>query len=50
MNNLTKNIIRFVVFAILQALIFNQLEIGYGIHLMVHPLFIMLLPFEMGVI
>lgn len=50
MSNLTKNIIRFIVFVILQALIFNQLEIGFGIHLMVHPLFIMLLPFEMGVI
>ena len=50
MNNLTKNIIRFIVFAVLQTLIFNQLEIGYGFHLMIHPLFIMLLPFEMGVI
>ena len=50
MNSLTKNIIRFFVFVVLQALIFNQLEIGYGFHLMIHPLFVMLLPFEMGVI
>ena len=49
MNSLTKNILRFVLFTILQALIFNRLEIGYGIHLMVHPLFIMLLPFEINV-
>ena len=50
MNNLTKNIIRFIVFVALQTIIFNQLEIGYGFHLMIHPLFIMLLPFELGVI
>ena len=50
MNNLTKNIIRFFVFVVLQTLIFNQLEIGYGFHLMIHPLFVMLLPFELGVI
>lgn len=49
MNSLTKNILRFVIFTILQALIFNRLEIGYGIHLMVHPLFIMLLPFEINI-
>ena len=40
MNNLTKNIIRFFVFVVLQTLIFNQLEIGYGFHLMIHPLFV----------
>lgn len=50
MNNFTKNSIRFVVFVLLQVLIFNQLEIGYGFHLMIYPLFIMLLPFELGVI
>jgi len=26
------------------------LELGYGIHIMIYPLFIMLLPFEMGII
>jgi hypothetical protein len=50
MNVVYKHIIRFVVFAFLQALVFNQLNIGFGIHLMIQPLFIMLLPFEMGVI
>jgi len=49
MNTLTKNSLRFILFACVQALIFNRLEIGFGIHLMVHPLFIMLLPFEIGV-
>ena len=49
MTDLTKNILRFILFAFAQALIFNNLEIGFGIHLMVHPLFVMLLPFEIGV-
>jgi hypothetical protein len=50
MNIVYKHIIRFVVFAFLQALVFNQLNIGFGIHLMIQPLFIMLLPFELTVI
>jgi hypothetical protein len=49
MNLIVKNSIRFVAFFLLQALVFNQIEIGFGIHLMVQPLFIMLLPFETGV-
>jgi hypothetical protein len=49
MNVVFKNSIRFVLFVMLQALVFNQIEIGFGIHIMVHPLFIMLLPFETGV-
>ena len=50
MSVVYKHIIRFVVFAFLQALVFNQLNIGFGIHLMIQPLFIMLLPFELTVI
>ena len=50
MNVVYKHIIRFVVLAFLQALVFNQLNIGFGIHLMIQPLFIMLLPFELTVI
>jgi hypothetical protein len=50
MTNIYKHIIRFVIFTFLQALVFNQLNIGYGIHLMIQPLFIMLLPFELTVI
>lgn len=49
MNVIVKNSIRFFVFVLLQAFVFNQIEIGFGIHLMVQPLFIMLLPFETGV-
>jgi hypothetical protein len=40
------NSIRFVLFVLLQSLVFNQLEIGLGIHPMIYPLFIMLLPFS----
>jgi len=50
MTNIYKHIIRFVIFTFLQALVFNQLNIGFGIHLMIQPLFIMLLPFELTVI
>lgn len=44
-----KHSVRFVLFALIQAFIFNQLEIGWGIQFMVYPLFILLLPWEMGV-
>ncbi|MCO5258734.1 MAG: rod shape-determining protein MreD [Crocinitomicaceae bacterium] len=44
------NSARFILFVTLQVLIFNQLEIGLGIHPMVYPLFIMLLPFSISTI
>ena len=50
MNLVTKHIIRFITLWILQVLIFNQLEFGFGIHMMVYPLFIMLLPFDLGIL
>jgi hypothetical protein len=34
-------------FVLIQVFVFNQLEIGFDIHPMVYPLFIMLLPFSM---
>jgi hypothetical protein len=34
----------------IQTLVLNQLEIGLGIQMMVYPLFILLLPFELGII
>ncbi|TNE55405.1 MAG: hypothetical protein EP338_03830 [Bacteroidetes bacterium] len=40
---------RFVLFVLAQTLIFNQLEIGYGIQFMVYPLFILLLPIELNI-
>lgn len=50
MRNIFVQSIRFIFFVAAQALIFNQLEIGFGIHIMIYPLFIMLLPFETGII
>lgn len=38
--------VRFVLMVLLQTLVFNQLEIGLGIHPMIYPMFIMLLPFN----
>lgn len=34
----------FLTFAFLQILVFNQLEFGFGIHIMVYPLYLLLLP------
>ncbi len=50
MNDIIKHSIRFVALVIAQAYILNQLEIGFGIQLMVYPLLIFLLPFELGLI
>jgi hypothetical protein len=50
MNNITKHVFRFLLLAILQVLILNQLEFGFGIHIMILPLFVMLLPFEISII
>lgn len=41
--------IRFVLFFLIQVLVLNQIELGYGMQLMIYPLFIMLLPVEMNV-
>ena len=41
---------RFFLFSFLHILIFNQLEFGHGIYIMIYPLYIMLLPFYMPVI
>ena len=43
-------ILRFFLFVFLQAFIFNQLEISPYVHVMISPLYIMLLPFDMPVI
>lgn len=50
MNSYIKHSVRFIFFVLIQGFVFNQLEIGWGIHLMVYPLFIALLPFDLGVI
>ena len=49
MNQVVKNILRFVALMAFQVLVLNQLEIGLGIQLMVYPLFILLLPVEMSI-
>ena len=49
MNQIVKNILRFVSLMLVQVLVLNQIEIGYGIQLMVYPLFILLLPVEMSI-
>ena len=43
-------IIRFFLFVFLQTFIFNQLEISPYVHVMISPLYIMLLPFDTPVI
>jgi hypothetical protein len=50
MNIVVKHIIRFIVLVAAQVLVLNQLEIGFGIQFMVYPLFIVLLPFDLGII
>ncbi len=44
-----KHLVRFVIFASAQALVFNQLEIDYGIQFMIYPLFIFLLPYDLNI-
>lgn len=50
MNNIVKHSIRFFVLAIIQTMILNQVEIGLGVQIMVYPLYLILLPFELSTI
>lgn len=50
MKEVIKHSIRFLTLVIVQSLILNNLEIPLGIQLMVYPLFIVLVPFELGII
>lgn len=50
MRGVSKHIIRFILFVLAQGLIFGQLEFGVGIHIMIYPLFILMLPFDMAAI
>ena len=50
MTNFYKLILRFLLFVFLQVFVFNQLEINPYIHIMVSPLYVMLLPFDMSII
>ena len=50
MNVMVTNSLRFILLVFLQVLVLNQIEIGFGIQLMVYPIFILLLPVELGVV
>ena len=50
MTLVLRHIGRFMILTLLQVLILNNLEIGWGIQFMPYPLFLFLLPIEMGVI
>jgi hypothetical protein len=50
MKLIITQIIRFVLFVLIQSLVFNQLEIGMNIQIMIYPLFLMLLPFETNIL
>ncbi len=50
MNPFIKHSVRFILFVLLQGLVFGQLEIDFGIQIMLYPLYILFLPLEMGII
>lgn len=50
MNQIVSISLRFFLLFFLQVLVLNNLEIDKGIYIMIYPFFILLLPFEMGVI
>lgn len=50
MNSIVKHSIRFFALVIIQTMILNQVEIGLGVQIMVYPLYIILLPFELSTI
>ncbi len=50
MNSFVLNSIRFVLFVLFQVLILNNLEPGLGLYAMIYPLFILMLPFQMGTV
>ena len=50
MSVLFKHSVRFLILGLVQVLLLNQLEIGLGIQAMVYPLFILLLPIDLGTI
>lgn len=43
-------IVRFILFTMVQVLILNYVEPGWGVYPMLYPLFIMLLPIELGAV
>ncbi|MCH2229302.1 MAG: rod shape-determining protein MreD [Crocinitomicaceae bacterium] len=49
MNTFLKFGVRFIFVVLIQVLVLNQIEFGFGIQLMIYPLFILLLPVELGI-
>ena len=50
MNSIIGNIVQFFLLAVCQVLIFNHLEIGWGMMPMVYPLFLMFLPVNINIL
>lgn len=49
MKSIINYIALFVLFFCLQVFLFNQLDLGYGAHIFIIPLFLMLLPFDTNI-
>jgi hypothetical protein len=49
-NIFVLNSIRFILFVLFQVLILNNIEPGFGIYPMIYPLFIFMLPFQLGTV
>lgn len=49
MNLIVQIGLRFIFLLLLQVLVLNQIELGFGIQIMIYPLFIVLLPVDTGV-
>ena len=47
MKNLLTQIVRAILLIFLQVFILSQIEIGWGIHIMIYPIFVLLLPFDL---
>lgn len=50
MGSILKHSFRFVLFVMLQVLVLNDLGLGLGAYPMLYPLFLLLLPFEIGTV
>lgn len=50
MNSIVIHIFRFILFVVVQVLVLNNIEPGWGIYPMIYPLFILLLPFNMNTV
>ncbi|MFT5860185.1 MAG: hypothetical protein ACI865_002293 [Flavobacteriaceae bacterium] len=49
MNRVIRQLGRFAFFVLIQVLILNQVELGFGTQIMIYPLFVLLLPVNLNV-